>query len=251
MSENGGDKETSGRDVWLTIIALSMAAFCFIGLPLGRDHLLQGAVNSFEVTSGNMLPTIKVGDQVTMTPYDDDDAPEPGDIIALTFPQEQAREYLSNKPPRSQNCLASHHLDAQPPPVFIERVIATGGESVEIRDNQVYIDGRKVEQEFVAREETGMHLYPTRIRAREILDGRSYPIQYTGMAPEFGPVDVPEGHFFVVGDSRDNSADSRCWGFVPAENVLGRIEMVLVSTGEDGVRWSRIGTDLEPKAVAE
>jgi signal peptidase I len=71
------------------------------------------------------------------------------------------------------------------------------------------------------------------------------------MAPEFGPVDVPEGHFFVMGDSRDNSADSRCWGFVPAENVLGRIEMVLVSTGEDEVRWSRIGTDLEPKAVAE
>jgi signal peptidase I len=63
--------------------------------------------------------------------------------------------------------------------------------------------------------------------------------------PDFGPVTVPEGHVFMMGDNRDNSNDSRAWGFVPVESILGRALFVWWSWGKNWLRFERLGTWIE------
>jgi len=81
---------------------------------------------------------------------------------------------------------------------YIKRVVATGGMTVEMKDGGVRLDGRALAEPYLA--------------ATSML-----PNQYG----DSGPMQVPAGHFFVLGDNRDNSADSRMWGFVPRELVIG------------------------------
>jgi signal peptidase I len=83
---------------------------------------------------------------------------------------------------------------------FIKRVIGLGGETVEIRDKQVFINGKPIDEPY-----------------------KFHKPEFAGLTLEnFGPVSVPEGHLFAMGDNRDNSRDSRAWGFVPMDYLKGR-----------------------------
>lgn len=83
---------------------------------------------------------------------------------------------------------------------FIKRVIATGGETLEIRDKQVFINGKPIQEPY-----------------------KFHKAEFFGLTAEnFGPVTVPQGYYFAMGDNRDNSKDSRAWGFVPKDYIKGR-----------------------------
>ncbi len=115
--------------------------------------------------------------------------------------------------------------------VFIKRVIAVGGESVEIHDKHVLIDGKPLDDPW------GVHKDPvTRPRGKD----------ETLQRDNFGPVRVPPGSYFVLGDDRDYSHDSRFWGFVPREDVRGRAFVIYWSKNDktDRVYWERIGMEL-------
>jgi signal peptidase I len=88
---------------------------------------------------------------------------------------------------------------------YIKRVIALPGETVEVIDKIVYVDNRLAE------------IYP----GAKNTDPKIMPMQLT-FRDNFGPVQVPAGQYFVMGDNRDNSQDSRFWGFVPEENIKGK-----------------------------
>jgi signal peptidase I len=114
---------------------------------------------------------------------------------------------------------------------FIKRVIALPGETIELRKKRVFIDGRQLDEPYVR------YLTPPDEDGGEDFDVR---VQY-------GPVTVPAGHLFMMGDNRDNSQDSRYWGFLPQEYVKGKALFIYFSFGEgglsdivSGVRWGRI-----------
>jgi signal peptidase I len=201
---------------------------------------------NYRVATATMSPALLVGDHVlTKKDVPDDRPPRRGDIVVFQFPQASAKEYLASQPPSRQGCIDRRPLHAKNPPRFIKRVVATGGQTIEMRDSRLHVDGEPVPQEFVEKVSTGNLLYPEQMKMREKVGGGNYDVTFSGAFPKFGPVSVPEGHVFVMGDNRDNSSDSRCWGSVPVNNIEGSVSMVIFSAGPtDGVRWDRIGKDL-------
>ena len=113
---------------------------------------------------------------------------------------------------------------------FIKRVVGLPGETVEIRNKVVYIDGKPLDEPYVR------FLSPP-LRPEDPEYGRG------DGRDNWGPEVVPAGRLLVLGDNRDNSKDSRYWGFLPIDQVKGRALLVYWSAdGDDGrVRWERMG----------
>jgi signal peptidase I len=176
-------------------------------------------VQAFKIPSGSMEDNLLVGDHLLVNKFIFGGAPTApervvlpirdihrGDVIVFKFPEDPDRD-------------------------FIKRTIGLPGETVEIRDKIVYINGQRLDQ-------SAYHLKfkpPT-----ERLESR---------ALNWGPATVPAGHLFMMGDNRDDSADSRFWGFLPISYVKGRAMTIYFSydpkeTGAasllTSIRWGRL-----------
>jgi len=101
-----------------------------------------------------------------------------------------------------------------PEETFVKRVVAVGGDVLEIRDSRLFINSQAIDEPYV------LHRFPLRSAHEHV-----------------GPIQVPPGSLFVMGDNRDNSSDSREWGFVPAENVIGEPLLVYWSYDAPTARW--------------
>jgi len=141
---------------------------------------------------------------------------------------------------------------------FINRCIAEGGQTVGIEDGVVYIDGvpegamEFIKKSFDYEEDHYILYYQITTHRGQIYTIRHYE-DHNLRAENYGPVRVPEGHYFVMGDNRDNTSDSRSWGFLPANNIVGQLKMIYWSLDSNvplyrlsqKVRWNRIGTLLK------
>jgi len=123
---------------------------------------------------------------------------------------------------------------------LVKRVIGLPGDVVELRGNQLLINGRSIVYEEVGSDPLdgmGLKERPIAAFATEQLPGRTHLISTlpTARSPrsDFGPVQVPEGYYFMMGDNRDNSFDSRFYGPVPRAQILGRAEAVVFSLNRD------------------
>lgn len=184
------------------VIALILALFI-------RTFVVQ----AFKIPSGSMLNTLQIGDHIlvnkfiygvklpfirkTIIPVKD---PSRDDIVVFIYPEDPTKD-------------------------FIKRVVGIEGDTVEMRNKRLYVNGKRVEKDYT------IHTDP-----------RVLPAQYT-LRDNFGPVTVPAQSLFVMGDNRDNSHDSRFWGFVPLSSVKGKAFMIYFSwDGRDNsVRWGRFG----------
>ena len=174
-------------------------------------------VQAFKIPSGSMKNTLQIGDHIlvnkfiygvklpftstTIIPYKN---PQRGDIVVFKFRQEPKKD-------------------------FIKRTIGVPGDVIEIRNKEVYVNKKRIEQDYAIY--TDLHIIPKAMQPRD----------------NFGPVTVPEDSIFVMGDNRDHSYDSRFWGFVDLKDVKGKAFIIYWSWDNDnfGVRCGRIGKILE------
>lgn len=196
----------------------------------------------FRIPSGSMLPTLQVGDFILVNKYEygvrlpvldkkvwDVGKPQRGDVMVFKFPHDESVN-------------------------FIKRVVGIPGDTVVYENKKLIVNGVEVTQESA-----GMYVIPSPRQAREVLllnekigenqhlilvdeNQQSVTMQFT----------VPNDHYFVLGDNRDYSNDSRFWGYVPEANIVGRAFLIWFSwDGTDEcsfwscVRWDRIGESIE------
>jgi signal peptidase I len=167
-------------------------------------------VQAFKIPSGSMIPTLQIGDHILVTKF----------IYGTKIPFTDKRICIIRDPRKGDIIVFKYPKDLQRD--FIKRIIATGGDVVEERNKMVYVNGKPLSEPFVQHTDTGV-----------IMDQRD----------NFGPVKVPEGKYFVMGDNRDQSLDSRFWGFVDRSEILG--EALIIYWSWDGdkhwVRFDRFG----------
>jgi signal peptidase I len=166
-------------------------------------------VEPYSIPTSAMEPTLLHGDYIIadLTAYDSK-TPEPGDIIIFQYPLNPELDY-------------------------IKRCIAVGGQTLEIIDKKVFVNGvRFADSSFVK-------FIDRRILTKE--EGNKFFKTYNnlGSRDNFGPILIPEGHYFVMGDSRDNSADSRVWGFVPEQNLKGKALFIYFSWDKSAQSFSK------------
>lgn len=174
-------------------------------------------VEAFTIPSGSMEPTLLVGDYllasrlsyVVKVPFTDVvlfrlGEPKRGDIVIFRYPLDPSKD-------------------------FVKRIIAKGGDTVEIKDKVVYVNGLKVDEGYA-------HFLD-----HTVIPGSQVP------RDNLNPVKVPKNCYFAMGDNRDNSSDSRFWGFLKADDLVGKAEIIYFSLDGDAdsplssVRWQRLG----------
>ncbi len=168
-----------------------------LAVPLVRENWVQ----AFRIPSEAMQPTLLVGDYLFVDKRASARRPEPGDVVVFQYPEEPSRSY-------------------------IKRVVAVGGEAVEVRAKTLFVNGKPRAEAFI------QHIDPT--------------VHEAGYDPRdhFGPFTVPAGSYFVMGDNRDNSNDSRFWGPVRGALMQGKVIGIYWSwdAAEEGPRSERIGS---------
>jgi len=196
-------------------------------------------VEAFTIPSGSMLPTLQIGDDIFVAKA----------AYGLRIPLTERALLVWSKPSRGDVVVFSHPHDGQD---IIKRVVALGGDSVMLRRGVLFVNNQPVPSEAV----DGPCAYRDYIEAErrwedrdcdarvETLGARRY-VTYTSPGArqrDFGPVNVPRGEVFMMGDHRDDSNDSRYFGTVPVSLIKGRALIVWWSRGgPDGVRWGRLG----------
>lgn len=191
----------------------------------------------FRIPSKSMVPTLLVGDFVVVSKFS----------YGLRLPVTHTKIWDTGEPKRGDVMVFRYPDD--PSEDYIKRVIGLPGDTISYQNEQLYINGKPV-----PRKELGIYsgpdanLYDQMIEFVESLpdDKRKHDILHTvgRRGPEVKNIKVPKGHYFVMGDNRDNSSDSRIWGFVPEHNLVGKADMIWMSIdfSDFDVRFSRIGT---------
>jgi len=147
-----------------------------VGLALVVGMVGCNTGSQFRIEGSTMEPTLPGGTVVKVSKYGDA-SPQRGDIIVFRFP-------------------------GNPDRLFIKRIIGEPGDTVEIKDGTVYIDGNPLDEPYLTNK-------PSYV---------------------YGPTEVPPKQYFVLGDNRNNSYDSHVWGFLPEENVVGRVRLTAEPT---------------------
>ena len=218
----------------ISIVITLFAVFAFKSSVLGN----------YKIPTGSMEPTILIGDRVLASqisfsiriPFSDTSlngfkAPSRGDVVVFEYPENRSIDY-------------------------VKRVIGLPGDTIEINKGVLYINEEEVhdKKESWDKLNAGEKFTTGKFELMlEDLQGHNHYVmkknQYSH--DQYGPVSVPEGMLFVMGDNRDDSHDSRAWGFLPVEYVRAKVLFAYFSLekGEKkffpAIRWDRMGKKIE------
>ena len=208
-SEHDSDKEKQGR--WrenFEAILVAVVIALFI-----RTF----AVQAFKIPSGSMKQTLQIGDHILVNKF----------IYGLKIHYWRKTIVPVKDPQRGDVIVFKFPED--PEKDFIKRVIGVAGDVLECRNKKLFVNHKPVNHDFGVY--TDSHIYPKHVRKRD----------------NFGPITVPENSLFVMGDNRDESYDSRFWGFVDLKAVNGKAFIIYWSWDKEkfGVRWNRLARILK------
>ena len=224
-------KPTAGQSALEWIRSLVVAVILFL---LIRTFLVQ----TFTITSGSMIPTLLVGDwlMISKVTY--------GPQIPFThkrlpgFRQPRLGDIVVFRPPTEPD------LDV------VKRVAAVGGDTIQMRAGQFYRNGKLADgRNIIHTDPNDDQTHPWMVWQRQYVIGID-PASYQPSRDNWGPLVVPRGMLWVMGDNRDDSLDSRYWGFLDPGRVEGNVMFIYYSYDSDStrplpfltaIRWSRIG----------
>jgi len=226
------EKEKGSQDgalEWVKSIAIALVLFLFL-----RTFLVQ----TFVITSGSMKDTLLVGDmlvvnraalgsripgtQVRIPGYS---APHRGDVIVFDPPHEETL-------------------------MLIKRLMGMPGDTLEMRSRVLYRDGERLDEPYVVHSNVEDEPHPWMEWQRDYLTSDVDPSTYAPTRDNWGPIVIPDGHYFMLGDNREQSLDSRYWGLLERWRLEGRAVFTYFSYNRESFRpfpwireiqWSRIG----------
>lgn len=201
----------------------------------------------YRIPSTSMVPTLKIGDFLFVGKWS----------YGSRFP---FTDYFFNTIDPKRGDIAVFKMESNLPgsffgfgsTMFIKRVMALPGDTIEYRDKQVLINGNPLPLEY-AGDYTDYRGVLLRLYTETLTNGSTHLTAQNQFVPgiDVPPVTVPEDMFVMMGDNRDNSRDSRfwvegTWGFVPRENLIGKAQLIFFSLDGFKPRLERIGTSLKP-----
>ncbi len=237
---------SSTREKEPLIVEYSRAFFPVI---LAVLVLRSAVIEPFRIPSASMMPTLLIGDFILVNKFSygvrlpvinkkiiDIGKPEKGDVVVFRYPKDPSIDY-------------------------IKRVVATPGDTIDYRNKTLIINGEPLKQVQLGIYNgvgSGANMTGTLERVETIAD-TEHSILVNQLYPDFPPgcqmltsgtIKVPEGYYFVMGDNRDNSNDSRCWGYVPEQNLAGKAFGIWMSwdSNRDSmlpIAWERIGEGID------
>ncbi|MFM8269806.1 MAG: signal peptidase I, partial [Pseudomonadota bacterium] len=235
-TKNESQSTKSGsQDLMRTLI------WSILALVIIRSFIFE----SFKIPSSSMVPTLHIGDHIFVSKFDYGlnfpftklelvrwGQPKRGDVIVFLYPKDESLHY-------------------------VKRVIGVPGDTIEFRGREIFINNENIFQEPVTDAETIKKVYGDSLSSgelyRETINERTHwvrflPPEQAGFVGMKQKEVIPPGKFFVVGDNRDQSYDSRSWGLVSRENIKGRARLIWLSLKPSDewvsprrVAWSRSG----------
>ena len=204
---------------WWAYIGFAVLLY---GVPDGYGTLYPERFLSFQIPSESMVPNLLIGDRLVADGWAyQNKEPQRGDVIVFKYPRDESI-------------------------VYVKRLVGLPGDTVELKDGELFINGELQPQVALGaqvlqqgwafmdyREKLGQKEHVLRRAVHSSLDN-------------FGPVTVPSDKFFAMGDNRDRSADSRAWGFVSREQLLGRMSFIYFSWDAENkrIRTERSGIQI-------
>lgn len=179
-------KESVVRNQWGSLSENIQAILIAVVLAL---FIRTFVVQAFKIPSGSMLETLQIGDHILVSKF----------IYGTRLPFTETSILPVREPQRGDIIVFKYPMDKKRD--FIKRLIGLPGDKVVIKNKIVYVNGEALKDDYVVH------------RDENIIPGER---------DNFGPVTVPEGSYFVMGDNRDGSFDSRFWGYVQKEEVIGK-----------------------------
>jgi signal peptidase I len=167
-------------------------------------------IQAFKIPSGSMIPTLLVGDHILVNKF----------LYGTKIPFSGKRVFMFKKPEKGDIIVFKY--PENPSKDFIKRVVAVEGDVIESKNKMVHVNGNKVNEPYAQHTDSSMR--PMGIEPRD----------------NFGPVIVPKNKYFVMGDNRDQSYDSRYWGYVDIKDVKGKA-LILYWSWDSEKNWVRLG----------
>lgn len=190
----------------------------------------------FRVPTGSLEPTVNKGDFILSNKY----------VYGVRLPV-WGTKLISNGSPKN-NDIAIFRTPIDQKTWMVKRVVGVPGDKIDYVDKKLTINGESAKYIFVRDEQDtndGINKWPVKVLEEEFMGNKHQIfVRETNYNQDFHIV-VPANHYFMMGDNRDNSDDSRFWGFVPEENLEGQAILVWLSWDPfdwSNIRWNRFGT---------